>query len=400
MAMSRMPEEPGGRGSESSALPDPLPGLVGFGRYLRGLGLPVGTGRIMAFCRAAGMVNAGDPENLFWAGRATLVSRHEDFELFDSAFLAYFGSSLLRAVAPAQMAEAHRSDRGRAPPAEMHAEVGVSSSRWSRPGDNEEAEGATAIRIVASDVEILRTKSFEQLSDDERARTSALIREILVTAPHRASRRLRSDAKGIRLDVPRTLRRSFRTEGEPFERAWRNRRTRARPLALLLDVSGSMAPYSRALLQFAFAAMAAGGRVEVFCFGTRLTRVTRMLRTKDPDRAMKRVGAAIQDWEGGTRIGESLKTLLDRWGQRSALRSAVVVLCSDGLERGDPQLLRVQMARLSRLSHKVIWVNPLKGSPLYEPLARGMAAALPFVDAFLPGHDMESLQALSEALAR
>ena len=163
---------------------------------------------------------------------------------------------------------------------------------------------------------------------------------------------------------------------------------------LILDISGSMAPYSRALMQFAYAAMAAGRRVEMFVFGTRLTRVTRTLRTKDPDRALHEIGAQVEDWEGGTRIGESLKTLLDGWSQRAALRGAVVVLCSDGLERGDPELLRAQMARLRRLAHRVVWVNPLKGSPRYEPLARGMAAALPSVDVFLSGHNLESLEHL------
>jgi uncharacterized protein with von Willebrand factor type A (vWA) domain len=159
-----------------------------------------------------------------------------------------------------------------------------------------------------------------------------------------------------------------------------------------------MAPYSRALMQFAYAAMAAGRRVETFVFGTRLTRVTRTLRTKDPDRALNEIGAQVEDWEGGTRIGESLKTLLDGWSQRAALRGAVVVLCSDGLERGDPELLAAQMARLRRLAYRVVWVNPLKGSPRYEPLARGMAAALPSVDVFLSGHNLESLEHLGRVL--
>ena len=170
----------------------------------------------------------------------------------------------------------------------------------------------------------------------------------------------------------------------PPSRPGRRPRGKARPLVLILDISGSMAPYSRALLQCAFAAMADGRKVEAFCFGTRLTRVTRAPRTKDPDRAMHEIGRQVEDCEGGTRIGESLEGLLDVWSQRAALRGAVVVLCSDGLERSDPDLLRAQMARLRRLAYKVVWVNPLKGSPRYEPLARGMAAALPSVDVFLP----------------
>jgi uncharacterized protein with von Willebrand factor type A (vWA) domain len=168
---------------------------------------------------------------------------------------------------------------------------------------------------------------------------------------------------------------------------------------LILDISGSMAPYSRALMQFAFAAMAAGRRVEVFCFGTRLTRVTRTLRTKDPDRALREIGRLVEDWEGGTRIGASLKELVDGWSQRASIRGAVAVICSDGLERGEPDLLRDQMAKLRRLVHRIVWVNPLKGSPHYEPLARGMAAALPSIDEFLPGHNLESLEELSRALA-
>jgi len=225
-----------------------------------------------------------------------------------------------------------------------------------------------------------------------------MIDDLTVRAPVERTRRTRPATKGSAFDIRRTLRRSLRTQGEPFERSFRERRSRARPLVLILDISGSMAPYSRALLQFGYAAMAAGRRVEVFCFGTRLTRVTRTLRAKDPDRAMREIGKLVEDWEGGTRIGESLKALLDGWSQRAALRGAVVVLCSDGLERGDPALLRAQMARLRRLAHRVVWANPLKGSPRYEPLARGMAAALPSVDVFLSGHNLESLETLAVAL--
>jgi uncharacterized protein with von Willebrand factor type A (vWA) domain len=245
---------------------------------------------------------------------------------------------------------------------------------------------------------VLRAKSFAYLTEEERQRVARLIRDLSIRVPVERTRRMRAANKGATLDVRRTLRRSLRTQGEPFDRAWRARRTRTRPLVLILDVSGSMAPYSRALLQFGYAAMAAGRRVEVFCFGTRLTRVTRVLRTKDPDRAMHEISRIVADWEGGTRIGESLKSLLDGWSQRAALRGAVVVLCSDGLERGDPELLRSQMARLRRLAYRVVWANPLKGSPRYEPLARGMAAALPSVDVFLSGHNLESLEALAAAL--
>ena len=279
--------------------------------------------------------------------------------------------------------------------------TGSVAASWRGAGDDEEPEPGeeTSIRIVASAIEVLREKSFADLSDAERRQTEALIRALVVSMPERHTRRLRPAAKGARFDMRRTLRRSLRTQGEPFHRAWRARASRSRPLVLVLDVSGSMAPYSRALMQFAYAAMAAGRKVETFCFGTRLTRVTRNLRTKDPDRALRDIGRTVEDWEGGTRIGASLKELLDRWSQRTALRGAVVVICSDGLERGDPALLAAQMARLHRLAHRVVWVNPLKGSARYEPLARGMSAALPSVDVFLPGHNLESLEQLGRVLA-
>ncbi len=380
---------------------EPLERLIGFARELRARGLPVGTGRIVTFCRAASVFRALDLEDLYWAARASLVSRREDFETFDRAFGDYFGGAGLPAIAqlvlPQTPVPAERGMPEEAPDW-VRAEAGAVASRWRAADEDEAVEGEAAIRIVASAYEVLREKSFADLTEEERRRTAQLIRRLAVSVPVRRTRRLRPDDSGARFDMRRTLRRSLRTEGEPFHRAWRARGSRTRPLVLILDISGSMAPYSRALMQFAFAAMAAGRKVEVFCFGTRLTRVTRTLRTKDLDRALHEVGRQVADWEGGTRIGESLKQLLDVWSQRAALRGALAVICSDGLERGDPALLRQQMHRLRRLAHKVVWVNPLKGSPRYEPLARGMAAAIPSIDVFLPGHNLESLEELSRVL--
>jgi uncharacterized protein with von Willebrand factor type A (vWA) domain len=379
----------------------PLPPLVAFGRSLRDRGLPVGTGRVLTFCRAVSALGLADREALYWSGRVSMVARKEDLEVYDEAFDAWYrtlrthdGAPSFDIVVPDAAALEAVAPRGE----EGSEEAGVASS-WRSAGDEQVGEGdETALRIVASAVEVLREKSFGDLDRDERERVARMIRELEVRAPIERTRRSRPAAKGRDLDLRRTLRRSLRTQGEPFDRAWRRRRSRARPLVLLLDISGSMSPYARALLQFGYAAMAAGRRVEVFCFGTRLTRVTRTLRTKDPDRAFHEIGRLVADWEGGTRIGESLKTLLDGWGQRAALRGSVVVLCSDGLERGDPEVLRAQMARMRRLAHRVVWANPLKGSPRYEPLARGMAAALPSVDVFLSGHNLESVEAIAEAV--
>jgi uncharacterized protein with von Willebrand factor type A (vWA) domain len=362
--------------------------LIGFGRELRRRGLPVGTGRIVTFCRGAAALGALDRTDLYWAARSSLISRPDDVEVFDAAFDEWFREGIRveldLAVPPSEVeAESHEEVEGL-----VVEEDRIVAKEWYRLDEGEDAEG-----------EVLREKSFADLTEEERHRVALMIRRLAVRVPTRRTRRLRPAATGSRFDVKRTLRRSLRTQGEPFHRAWRDRRSRARPLVLILDVSGSMTPYARALMQFAFAAMAAGRRVEVFCFGTRLTRVTRTLHTKDPDRAMHEVGKLVEDWEGGTRIGASLKSLLDEWSQRTALRGSVAVLCSDGLERGDPDLLRDQMARLRRLVHRLVWVNPLKGSPRYEPLARGMAAALPSIDVFLPGHNLESLEELALVLA-
>src|SRR5918994_940780 len=374
--------------------------LIGFGRELPRRGLNVGTGRIVTFCRSAAALGALDRTGLYWAGRSSLISRPEDTQAFDAAFDEWFreGIRIELDLGPHVPGAGIERDLDELQGLRVE-EDRVVAKEWHALEESDEPEGEAAIRIVASAVELLREKSFADLTEEERLRVARVIRRLAVAVPRRRTRRFRPAPGGARFDVRRTLRRSLRTQGEPFHRAWRDRGVRTRPLVLILDVSGSMSPYARALLQFAFAAMAAGRRVEVFCFGTRLTRVTRTLRTKDPDRAMHEIGRQVADWEGGTRIGESLRSLLDGWSQRAALRGAVVVLCSDGLERGDPELLRVQMARLGRLAHKGGWVNPLKGAPRDEPLARGMAAALPSVDLFLSGHNLESLSELSRALA-
>jgi uncharacterized protein with von Willebrand factor type A (vWA) domain len=372
---------------------------------LRARGLPVGTGRILTFVRAVAALGLTDRSSLYWAGRVSMIGRREDLAAYDVAFEDWYRS--LRSTEDLKIeldlpSLARQGIEWGDQPEDLDVRAGRTAAEWHGLAEEDEAQkpdDEAAIRIVASAVEVLRSKSFADLSEEERDEVGRLIRALAIALPERRMRRTRPSAKGAGFDIRRTLRRSLRTRGEPFERAWRDRRVRGRPLVLILDVSGSMSPYARALVQFGYAAMAAGRRVEVFCFGTRLTRVTRTLRTKDPDRALHEIGRTVADWEGGTRIGESLKALIDGWGQRAALRGAVVVLCSDGLERGDPELLRSQMARLGRLAHKVVWVNPLKGSPRYEPLARGMAAALPSVDVFLSGHNLESLSELSRTLA-
>jgi uncharacterized protein len=341
---------------------DPVAELTRFGRALRDEGLAVGTDRVLAFCRAAALLDLGD---LYWAGRATLLARREDYPVYDRVFRAFFGGG--RKEAPR-----------------------------SRVGVRIQLEDALEL-ARASRVELLRTKSFARCSPEELAQLAELMALVRIAVPSRRSRR-RAPARGGAPDFRRTLRRSFRTAGEPIEQCWRERRRRRRRLVLLLDVSGSMADYSRPLVMFAHAALRADRRFETFCFGTRLTRVTKELTGADADEALERAAAEVVDWEGGTRIGESLKCFLDDFGHAGMARGAVVVVCSDGLDVGEAELLRVQMARLSRLAHRVVWVNPLKEDPAYEPLARGMKAALPYVDEFTSGHNLVSLEALGELL--
>jgi uncharacterized protein with von Willebrand factor type A (vWA) domain len=394
--MSTALGDPAGFGEPPGGAPmdQGLQRLVGFGRLLRRRGLPVGTGRILTFCRAVAALDRIDRTGIYWAGRVAMVARKEDLPAYDTAFAEWFPGRRARDV----MAMISGQDQrlGVPPELEVLLDQGIPEDSWE-PAEGDE-DGETPVGVLASGAEVLRAKSFDDLTEDERIQADHVIRALAVHLPTRRSRRYRPSPYGRRFDQRRTLRASLRTQGEPFRRVWRDRRDRARPLVLILDVSGSMSVYSRALMQFGFAAMRAGRRVEVFCFGTRLTRVTRALARTEPDEALREVAASVVDWNGGTRIGASLKELLDRWSQHVAMRGAVVVLCSDGLERGEPALLAAQVARLSRLSHRLIWVNPLKGSPRYEPLARGMAAALPHVDVFLAGHNLQSLESLCGVL--
>ena len=324
--------------------------LVGFARSLRDEGLAVGPGRVVDFCRAATMLS---PEDLYWAGRLTLVAKPDEIPVYDRVFRGVVDE----------------------PPVQIRVRV-------------EEDEVA-----LASPTELLRQKSFAQLTEEELSEVAELMKRVRLRAPSRRTRR-REPARAGAPDLRRTLRRSFRTGGEPVERSWRTRRRRQRKLVLLLDVSGSMADYSRALVLFAHAALRSDTRWEAFCFGTRLTRVTRALARTDAEEALRRAAEEVVDWNGGTRIGESLAAL----ARTGVPRGAVVVICSDGLDVGDPELLREQMARLSRLAYRVVWLNPLKEGAAYEPLARGMRAALPYVDVFQSGHNLASLEELGREL--
>jgi uncharacterized protein len=364
---------------------DLLPELVGLGVALRAAGLVVGTGQQRAFAAAAARLGAADRDDLYWAGRTCLVNRGGDIATYDGVFAAWFddgrSSLTFTGVPPTGRGAAAAGAVVDGPPRSATVPRDASTGR------------------VASPVEVLRHKDFAACSDDERAQIARVLARLTLSAPRRPSRRHRRTPSGRRPDLRRALRDVVGEDARPPRLPRRSRRERARPIVLLLDVSGSMSSYSRLLLQFAWSSRRAAASVEVFCFGTRLTRITTQLSRRDPDRALAEAADAVVDWDGGTRIGESVRQLLREHARRSGCRGAVVVICSDGLERGDPDLLSAQMERLRRLSHRVVWVNPLGGDPAFRPETRGMTAALPHVDALVAGHSLASLEALSRVIS-
>jgi len=362
-----------------------VPALAGFGRELRATGLPVGTGQVLSFCRGLARLDPTDLRDVYWSGRTCLVSRHDDLAAYDDAFARYFlGAPAQRLVVTAGGTPAIDERR----PA-LHAPApAAGTERETSPRD---------VGHAASDVEVLRGKDFADCDPDELAAIGRLLAGLVIATPWRKSRRTQRARKGTRPDLRRALREHVR-DGAVRDIPRRRPRVRPRPLVLLLDVSGSMSAYSRALLQFAYAVTRGPGRVEVFCFGTRLTRVSGALARRDPDEALRQAADAVVDWEGGTRIGDSLREYLRSWAWRGGCRGAVVVICSDGLERGDPDVLAAAMARLARLAYRIVWVNPLKAGPAYEPATRGMRAALPHIDLLVSGHNLASLAELATVI--
>jgi len=351
--------------------------LFGFVRALREAGVGATPERVQT---AVAALEVTEPAGLYWAGRLTLCAEPDDIAVYDAVFRSYFGGDTPGRPAPAPS---------------VARRTGVT---FGEPG------GSATVPLdrhgVAAGVEVLRHRDVAGLSAPERAEVRRLLALLSPAPAPRPGRRRRPAARG-EVDPARTARRMLRAAGEPTLLARRRRRPAPRRLVLLVDVSGSMAPYADALLRFGHAAVRRRPWLtEVFTLGTRLTRISRALRYRDPDVALHSAGRVIPDWQGGTRLGEALRAFLDRWGQRGTARDAVVVIFSDGWERGDPALLASQLARLGRLAHRVVWVNPHRGRPGYEPLAAGMAAALPHLDHFVAGHSFAALEDLVEVISR
>ncbi len=358
---------------------------VAFARTLRGCGLSVPTSNVIAIAEALVAVGLDRREEVYWAGRATLVRRPEDHPVSDRACGVFWDDAV-------------PSDHAEDEPEPVTVTLAVDDDGDDGdPPDTAPPNDDPVIELRFSPTEVLRHTDFAAYDDEELREAHRLMTRLYLTGARRRSLRLQPSRRG-RPDLRRTVRAALHTEGEAIRLLSRSPATKHRRLVLILDVSGSMEPYARALLRFVQAAVAGRRQVEAFALGTRLTRITRELGSRDPDRALRQAAARVVDWSGGTRLGDGLAHFNAEWGVRGMARGAVVVILSDGWDRGDPDELGAQLQRLQRVTHRIVWVNPLKVTPGYAPLARGMAAALPFVDRFVEGHSLAALEELAGIL--
>jgi uncharacterized protein with von Willebrand factor type A (vWA) domain len=374
--------------------------LILFGRLLRSLGIDASTGRMMDMLNAMAYIDLSRRADFYHAARCLFVHRREEIPLFDQAFEIFWrkpresGTSMDLQV----MGEQRRSRKPRIipPPLTQPPEPPPGAGSEDQNPSNEPP--VIQATLTYSDREILRRKDFSELSGEEVEAVKSLISGLVWQLGYRRTRRLRP-GRGSQLDLRRTIRRNLQYGGDLLVWAHRQPKYKPRPLVIIADISGSMERYTRLLLHFIYS-LSEGlqQRVEAFVFSTRLTRISRQLRGRDVDQALDQVARLVPDWSGGTRIGEALKTFNYDWGRRVLGQGAVVLLISDGWDRGDVDLLRSEIMRLQRSCYRLIWLNPLLGSEQYEPLTRGMQTALPYIDDFLPVHNLASLEDLAQHL--
>jgi uncharacterized protein len=361
--------------------------VLRFGRLLRRAGLGVEPGQTATFLRSLELLGLDRKGDVRAAGRAIYVRRREDRPLFDAAFDLFWRRQGTGGPEP------------RLPRLRQDNRAGSPAPAPPEPEEAGPPKAAAAVRLqAASATEALRTTDFAALTPAEAKDAQAMLEALRPRLPLRRARRSRLDRSGHRPALRRMLRRSLATGGEPLRWRWLRRTVRPRPIVLVCDISGSMERYSRFMLRFAHALQQSGARVEVFVFGTRLTRITRQLRVRSPDEALRRVAGHVVDWSGGTRIGESLRQLNLRWVRRTMSSGAVVLLVSDGWERGDPAVLAREMATLRRSCHRLLWIDPLAARPGFEPATAGLRAALPHVDELIPAASVASLEQLAQRL--
>ena len=365
--------------------------LVEFGQTLRYAGISIGSDDILTFCSGVSELDVSDLMDVYWAGRATMLRRQDQVPIYNAVFRLFF-LNIEEANTDARKLTLRSSSNAGATLEIPNTEEGI-------PGDISPDE--IKLGYLASTSDVYRFKAFSECSEDEIRQVRKIISRMRVTPPVRRTHRTTRSRKAARLDLRRMVRESMRNLGEPRNLAYKKRKNKLRPLVLILDVSGSMADYSRNLLQFAYCARRANAKVDVFCFGTRLTRITRSLDRRNPDEAMRLAGESVFDWDGGTRIGDSIKEFT-KDARRSRLgRGAVVVICSDGLDRGEPAALSQALESLSRIAYRVIWVNPHKGDVVdYVPASLGMIVAEPYIDEVYSGHNLASLEHLANRLSK
>lgn len=362
--------------------PDRL--AVGFARVLRRLDIATPLDSVLTFINALSLVGIDDRQSVYWAGRATLVRRPEDIAMFDKAFNVFWE---------------HRESVEADDEEQLKVTLALDTEDEGSADGNADPSDDPTITLRFSGVETLRDKDFAEYSNDEMQQAQLFMQSLRVAGPPRPSLRMKQTrSRGKRPDMRATVRASLAASGEPMRRHWVEKGDKPRRIVFLLDISGSMEPYARALVRFVHAGVAGRQRVEAFTLGTRLTRITRELSSKDPDRALRAAGENVRDWSGGTRLGETLRLFNNEWGVRGMARGSIVVVLSDGWDRGDPIVLAEQMERLHRVAFRIVWVNPLKVTPGYAPLARGMAAALPYVDDFVEGHSLDALGQLTKVI--
>jgi uncharacterized protein with von Willebrand factor type A (vWA) domain len=364
--------------------------LTRFGHELRQEGMAIGTGDIMAMAAAMGPLDPTDLVDLYWAGRTCMVTKRDDIVVYHEAFCRFFlenGNPINDLLMDEKFSLGAESQQVFEVPA-------------TDPGKEEEPDDDEAVLgLMASHMETLKHKHFRTCSPEELEALRRIMARIKITPPRRRTRRMRPNAQGRHPDLRRTINSAMRMYGEVVDLNYRKRRVKLRPLILILDISGSMADYSRGLLQFAWSARRVAQKVEVFAFGTRLSYLSNALKTRKIDDALERAAKEVIDWEGGTRIGTSLDVFVRDYGRRGMARGAIVVICSDGLDRGDPELLAQAMERLARLAHTVVWMNPHKGNNEdYKPTSLGMLVAEPHIDVLLSCHDLASLEKLATLL--
>lgn len=365
----------------------------GFERTLRACGIAAGTRRAHAFADVLRAMPPASRTELYWRARIAMLPSLDDLPGFDAAFARFFGAHDERTRDPL----AHTAAKP-PPPSGLPQRADRPPEPSAEAADERDAVDAPVRWLTASAHERLAERSFDAFRDDERALMLGLIAQVRVSAEFRRSRRRRAHRRGDRFDLRATLRAAPRTAGELMTPRTTRSRERKRPLVFLLDVSGSMEPFARALIGYACVVTAARPAVRTFAFATRLRELTPILRRTSPARVLDDLGPAIPDFGGGTRIGASLRAFNDRYAQRGAARGGTVVILSDGWERDDPTLVADEMARLQRLTRRIVWINPQKRHAAYEPLVRGMAAALPYVDVLLSGHSLRSLDAVADAI--